>query len=566
MKNFTLLIFSFLTFIGAQAQGEVFNNMSQFGIGGSQIDAGKSGVYDSDGNIIVYGSFRGNLDCDPSDNSFELNSLGTPDLVLSKYDQSGGLLWAFNLGRISLNNGMDANGLTIDSSDNIIIAGSFSNTVNFNPLGTASTKSSSGGKDAFLAKYNADGQLIWVNTFGSLFFDYGVAAAVDADDNIFYGIRYNGSIDIDPGVNSVIVDPQSGATDAALIKYSADGDYVWHFEVSTANNDDITAVELGQNGKIAIGATINGSVSGVPQSDMKMFVFNSGGDLFWEYNFENYDISNGISCFYFADNDQSLYVAGRIQGNTDFDPDTENDFVIEPLFADPFFAKYNLANQSLIWAKHIESAGIEDYASGIIESGSALIALGSFDNTALFTPGDFSSQIASQGEMDVYMVAYDKSTGDLIEAKTFGGTGSEFARHAIFNPNGNVLAVGSYSGSLSLGSAGASFPAEGFTDIFFAQFSFQTNLSIRSKAHDITSSLSIYPVPASSVFSIDIPGNSVYPIDIKIYSIVGTAVKEFKIDHEAGLKNIDISALKTGVYIVDINVAGKQIAKRFIKN
>ncbi|NEN25761.1 T9SS type A sorting domain-containing protein [Cryomorpha ignava] len=565
MKNFTLLIYSLLITIGAYAQAEVFSNITQFGIGSTQIDAGQSGIYDSEGNMIIYGSFKGNLDFDPSANNNELNPLGTPDLFVAKYDQAGGLLWAFNLGRISLNNGMDADGVTIDSNNNICIAGSFSNTVNFNPLGSPIQKVSAGGKDAFLAKYNSDGQLTWVNTFGSLFFDYGSALHVDADDNIFYGLRYNGDVDVDPSANNVVLNPQSGATDAALIKYNSQGEYVWSFEVSTPNNDDITAIKSAQNGKIALGAMTNGSLSGIPQSDMKMFVLNADGSLDWEYNFDNSDNSNEISCFHFADGGESLYVAGRIQGDTDFDPDQGNEFIIQPLFADPFFAKYDLVNQSLIWARYIESGGIEDYVSGIIESGSALLALGSFDNVAIFNPGDFTSQIASQGEMDIYMAAYDKATGNFMEARTFGGSGSEFARDAYFNPNGNVLAIGSYSGSLSLDTDAAPISSNGFTDIFFAEFSFQTNLSdgiLSAHSADIM----IYPVPASSTIGLEVPDHAVYPIEIKIISIVGKVVKELRIDNASKLDNIDISSLKTGVYILDINMAGQRISKRIVKN
>lgn len=565
MKHFTLLIYTLLIALVASAQPEVFSNLSQFGIGSSQIDAGQSGSYDSEGNIIIYGSFKGSLDCDPTTNSFELNPLGTPDLFVAKYNQAGDFLWAFNLGRISLNNGMDANGLNLDSNDNIIIAGSFSNSVNFNPLGTSSIKSSSGGKDAFLAKYNSDGQLIWVNTFGSLFFDYGTAVHVDADDNIFYGIRYNGNVDVDPSSNDVILNPQAGATDAALVKYNSAGEYIWYFEVSSPNNDIITAIESAQNGKIALGATINGSLSGIPKSDMKMFVLNADGSLDWEYDFANFDNSNEISYFHFSDNGESLYLAGRIQGNTDFDPSPVNEMIIQPLFADPFFAKYDVVNQALIWAKYIESVGIEDYVSGIIESGSALIALGSFDNVATFNPDDFSTQIASQGEMDLYMTAYDKSTGNFMYAKTFGGAGSEFARHSYFNSNGNVLVIGSYSGSLSLNSDAVAISSKGFTDIFFAEFSFQTNLSSGSISAD-NKDIVIYPIPASSTFGIDIPGNAVYPIDLKIISIVGKVVKDLQIDNASKLKNIDVSSLKTGVYILEINIGGQRTSKRIIKN
>src|SRR5690606_3564237 len=182
----------------------------------------------------------------------------------------------------------------------------------------------------------------------------------DNSDNIYLGLRYSGSIDVDPSGDNVILEPQTGGADAALIKYSSDGDYSWHFEVSTPDNDNITALAVAQNGKVAVGANVNGAVSGIPQSDMQLSILNGDGSIAWEYNFANFNNSNSISSLLFTDGGESLYIAGRIQGDTDFDPNSENQMIIQPLFADAFFAKYDIGNASLIWARYIESAGIED--------------------------------------------------------------------------------------------------------------------------------------------------------------------------------------------------------------
>ena len=564
-RIFLLLITALLAFKG-YTQTDLFTNLSQFGIGSSQADASQEVSYDSESNIIVFGSYSEEMDFDPTDEATQMNPLGTPDLFLAKYDQDGSLHWLVSLGRLSLNNGMDASGLSIGSNDDVLISGSFSSTINFNPLGDPVVKTSSGGKDAFLAKYNASGELLWVNTYGSLFFEFGSKITIDSEGNLFYGIRYNGNVDVDPGEGEVILDPQAGATDAAVVKYDTDGNYIWHFEISTENSDNITALATSNNGQLAIGATINGTVSGVPSSDMKIFILENDGSLSFENNFNNFDVSNAISSLVFSEEDNSLYVSGRIQGDTDFDPSETEELVIEPLFADAFFAKYNLQDFSLIWAKHIQGTGIEDFATGTIISGGALMAVGSFESTVSFVPGDFGTQMTSAGSVDIYMAAYDKITGEFIDAQIFGGAGRELATAAFFNPSGNVVVTGDFTNSLALSPFVNPISANGMTDVFFGEFSFQTNVSDGINSNFSKSDVLIYPVPAGEQLSLELVGAESGNLEIRIFSIVGSCVGQYNFTNFSGIKKIDIGDLNRGVYILDLNLNGERVAKRFVKN
>ena len=566
MTKIILFALSLCVSIATLAQQDMFNNVSQFGMGSSLADAGEYVTYDNEGNILVYGFFGSAMDFDPTAQTSNVSPLGKPDLFVAKYNPAGNLLWVLNLGRISLNNGMDAGGIAIDSNNDILIAGSYTNTVNFNPLGTALTKPSVGGKDAFLAKYTSNGYLVWVKTYGSSLFDSGTQLALDESDNIYFGVRFYGDIDVGDSGNSVVVSPQSGASDAALVKYDANGTYIWSYSVSSAGNDDITAIEIASNGMIALGARVNGEISGIAKRNMKMILLNADGTLNWDYNFNNFAQGNEISTFLFSEDNTALYVAGRIQGETEFDPSGSGSTIIQPLFADPFFAKYNTSNGSLIYAKRIESAGTEDYVSGITTAGSALILIGSFDFQAIFIPGDFSTQINSKGDMDIYMAAYDKMTGEYIHAKTFGGAGTEFARHAQFKPNGNVLVTGSFSGSLDIHPQDGPITSAGLSDMFFAEFSFQINVSDGLKQKFSSDEITLFPVPANDFIGIRFSTQPVKPVKVKIMNIVGTTVAEFSYDNYSPNSRIDIAGFNSGVYIMEIITDGTRVSKRFIKN
>jgi len=544
----------------------MFTNISQFGMGSSLSDAGEYVTYDNMGNILVYGFFASEMDFDPTGASTNVSPLGKPDLFVAKYAPAGNLIWVFNLWRISLNNGMEAGGIAVDSNNDILITGSYTNAVNFNPLGAPLTKSSAGGKDAFLAKYSSEGELIWINTYGSNLFDYGSSLALDADDNIYLGIGFYGNIDVGENGSPVILSPQSGGSDAALVKYDPNGAYFWNYHISSVGNDKITAIEIAADGKVALGATVNGETSGVAKKDMKMFLLNANGTLHWEYNFNNFEHANAISSFLFSEDNSALYVAGRIQGQTEFDPSGSESTLIQPLFADPFFAKYNISDGSLLFAKHIESAGIEDYVSGITTAGSALILVGSFDFQAIFVPGDFSTQINSQGDMDIYMAAYDKMTGEFIQAKTFGGAGTEFARHAHFNPNGNVAVTGSFSGSLDIHPQDNPISAAGLSDIFFAEFSFQLNVNDGLKPKLSGEEIVLFPVPANDFIGVRFLTAPLKPVQVKIMNIVGSTVAEFNYENYSANRRIDITELNSGIYIMEISTDGNRVSKRFVKN
>ena len=564
IKFLLSILISFVSF-GMMAQEAIFSNLSQFGMGSALIDAGQSIAYDHNNSLIVYGSFSGNMDFNPGAGQSMINPLGNPDLFLAKYQQDGTLDWAFNLGRLALSGGMAPSGLVIDENNNILISGSFSNSVDFDPSGNTEVRTSEGGKDAFLAKYNSDGDFMWVNTYGSIFFEYGEVLGLTAAGDIYLALRYNGEIDLDPGEAEVILTPYMGASDAALVKYNAAGEYQWNYSISTPDNDNITCISVSSSGMVAIGSTINGATTGFNERDMQLSMLQSDGTLMWEYNFANYEKANNIKKIVFTDDDTNIIIGGRIEGNTDFDPSEESNVTIDPLFADPFFAKYEVSTGNLIWARLIKSGGTEDYLSGLTVSGSSVIVAGSFDNTATFNEGDFTSQKVSAGGSDIYMAAYSSEDGAYIGSEIFGGPGSEVSSDARFLPSGNMAMTGVYTSSLKLNSEQSAIPAIGYTDVFFGEFSYQIVVSDGLKVVDKSTRISMYPIPAANVLNIDV-NNSNFSgkLEVKIMNVVGQIVMKKTLDMTTA-KSLDVSQLRSGVYIIDFKMDGQNFSKRFVK-
>ncbi len=117
-------------------------------------------VTDGSWNIFVSGGFKGTVDFDPgtgTDNHTPPN--GSSDAYFSKFDSSGAYQWVRTWGGSGNDSGYE---VTVDSTGNVYIAGSFEATVDFAPTDppcydNPDEHTSNGKYDAFLVKYGPDG-------------------------------------------------------------------------------------------------------------------------------------------------------------------------------------------------------------------------------------------------------------------------------------------------------------------------------------------------------------------------------------------------------------------------
>ena len=150
----------------------------------------------------------------PTKFSWNTNS-GKQDIFLVKYNSSGAKLWTKQLGTPLYDS---ANGLAIDSSDNIYLTG----------YTQGNLYTYSGGKDVFVVKYNSSGTKQWTRQFGAPSFsqkspynsssqmvsseDEGKKVSIDSSGNIYLTGNTQGGLD----GNS-----NSGKEDIFLIKYKS---------------------------------------------------------------------------------------------------------------------------------------------------------------------------------------------------------------------------------------------------------------------------------------------------------------------------------------------------------
>ena len=132
--------------------------------GGSTSDHSREVTVDSDGNAYIAGRFSGTVDFDPGSGVNEHTSDDEFDAFLSKFDSTGSLLWAINLGGARYSEG---DGVAVDGSGNPYITGRFDGTLDFDPGPGVDEHTVAGSQDIFLCKFDSNGSFLWARTWGA---------------------------------------------------------------------------------------------------------------------------------------------------------------------------------------------------------------------------------------------------------------------------------------------------------------------------------------------------------------------------------------------------------------
>ncbi|MGK7915749.1 MAG: SBBP repeat-containing protein, partial [Prochloraceae cyanobacterium] len=259
------------------SQGNLLWNQ-QLASSGSESPTGVA--TDSEGNLYISGSTRGT----PGE--------GGSSAWLIKYDSQGNLL---SNQQLEASGSEVSAGIAIDNSGNLYLSGV--------------TDSTSGGSDsdAWIAKYNADGNLLWDRQLGSSEYDYSQAVATDSNGNVY----------LSGGTNGAIEGGNAGLNDAWVAKYDPEGNLLWTKQIGTVGNDSAEAVTTDLEGNVYISGLTNGTIGEVNAGDSDAWVakYDPDGNLLWTEQFGSpeRDDSLGVA----LDSNNALYLSGSTEGSLD---------------------------------------------------------------------------------------------------------------------------------------------------------------------------------------------------------------------------------------------------------
>jgi len=441
---------------------------SAWSLGGISNDNANNMTTDNSGNIYVIGEFSSNF------NVFDVNrnlsstqtSSGNTDVYLAKYNAEGVFQWVSKIGGSGEDNG---NEVAVDNRGNVYVTGVFNGSVSFSNSNQniATTLTGIGGQDVFLAKYNANGNLIWATKGGGSFGDYGYSIAIDNLENVYVTGGYEGGI-----INFFNAGNQAKTTagisttgtDIFTAKFDASGNFLWvRAEVSplAAGATDVGySITTDNAGASYITGLSWGRVSGSTGSnDFFVIKYNSDGSKVWEKTYGGG--GNDVGTKIITDNNGSIYLTGLYEA-------TVSSLNLAAIGgSDAFVLKIRSADGVLDWAKSI-GGNANEVGEGItVDKDGLVYCIGRYNSSPITQP----INLKNAGKTDAFVSKYNRN-GVLIGIESIGGAGDDIGKCIVVSKTGNrIFGAGRFDASFSIGTN--SIGNFGSTDAFIFQLGFR---------------------------------------------------------------------------------------------
>ncbi len=292
------------------------------------------------------------------------------------------------------------NAVAYTSGGDVVVAGSFQGTVNFDPSGnTGGSLTATGFRDGFFARYRRDGTFVWAKRLaGTVGTDVSQVSSLAAgsDGTLTLAGSFSGTVDFDPG-SSTSNRSSPGKTDPFVLRLDASGNFTW------------VAAASGPAGANAQAYAVAVNASG------------------------------------------QAFVAGSFQGTTSFGSTTVN----AGGFFDAFVARIGATGQfDWVRASNGSGASSAEVRGLAVDPSGNLLAAGFLAGSAAFGANGLSS---TAGTRDALVWKLDTG-GSTLWARDFGGPDFDQATSIAAAKNGDVLVAGSFSGAVDFGTSNTGSP------------------------------------------------------------------------------------------------------------
>jgi hypothetical protein len=387
--------------------------------GSNGLDRITSVGIDASNNIYAVGEFQNTVDFNPAGpNHSNLISTtpGMNEAFLCKYSSNGDFQWAKPWGG---SRGDEAYNVAVDAEGNSYTVGdSCSPTIDFDPLGVHAGYTNYEGTsplyfDAFLCKYDRDGNLVWWRAWGGNGYDDCCAVTLDGLGNLFVGGMFgstNDTCDFNADTNVPHVaarlnshGPHPNVLDSFLCKYDTDGNFKWARSWGSTNDDPGQALAPdGQGG-----------------------VYMSGYFGSW------------------------MFHDGVPRDTVDFNPLGTPSNVTSHGGCDIYFCRFG-STGNLMWVEGWGGTNDDAPAAMAVDRWGYVYLPGYFQGTVDFDPGPGVSNLTAVGLKDVCLSKLD-ADGHFVLARSCGGVFDDFVSRAIVDGSGYAYLAGSFQKTNNFG-------------------------------------------------------------------------------------------------------------------
>jgi hypothetical protein len=396
----------------------------------------------NDGSIYVTGQTY-STDF-PTKNAYDNSINGNSDGFITKFSASGTILWSTYFG----SNDYDRiNDIAVSSDDSIYVTGTTSSS-DF-PTLNAYNETYGGDSDAFVAKFSADGDLVWATFLGGSLLDYGYGIAVGSDGSFFVtGITQSFNFPTKNAFDSTLSVTVSTDTDAFITKFSSNGALLWSSYLGGNLDDRAFGIEVDADGNCFVSGytnsidfpTLNAFESTISASycchfDAFVTKFSSTGTLLWstylggsQGSSDSFDLVVGSAGDVFV---VGITAAGNFPIKDAFDPTINGG-------TDAYLTKFS-SNGTLLLSTFFGGTS-DDVGLGIaISSNDSCIISGITYSINFPILNGFDD--TQNGDDDAFIVEFS-SNGSLIYSSYLGGKKYDIGNDVAVDNEGNRYITG----------------------------------------------------------------------------------------------------------------------------
>jgi len=401
---------------------------------------------DGKGNIVIIGGFGGTIDFGGG----PLTATGSyHDIFVASYDVGGAHRWSR-----SLHNPQSCRGqnVAVDYRGDVTITGFFQGTADFGD-GLVSAV----GDDVFVANYSSSGAHRWSKVLGGASDDGGVDVAVDGSGNVALTGTFQDTVDFGGGPLTSV-----GGSDIFLASYDPDGTHRWSKGFGSLSDEDGKSVAASRSGNVTIsgrfkeGVDFGGGLLASPgKTDTFMATYDATGVHQWSKRLGGEGMAECFGEDLAVDTDGNIATTGCFTEAVDFGggPLTSIGLI------DVFLASYTPSGAHR-WSKRFGHLTFDKGQGVAVDSAGNIFVTGSFEENINLGGG----QLLSDGAGDLFVGSFDMS-GLHRWSKRFGGSTFDRSFDLAVDPDGNVVATGSFGHIVDFG--GGPLTASGTDTVSF---------------------------------------------------------------------------------------------------
>ncbi|MEE4260848.1 MAG: T9SS type A sorting domain-containing protein [Bacteroidales bacterium] len=375
------------------------------------------------------------------------------------------------------------------------------------------TLQSAGARDMFLLKYDLAGNLQWALSGGGVTDDIGHSVTADDEGDIYLV----GDINYIATFGDITV-PYYGFSDIFIAKYNTLGVCQWANSAGGPIYENGSSIDV-QDNHVFIGGGFNqeaifGDTSVISMDFVDIFIAHYLTDgSFVEVASAGGSNNENITCLA-VDSDLNVYVGGWFIvditiGNSTFYSSS----------TDAFLTKY-LPGTGFNWSQQIGGAGIDEVMDLYCDEDDQLIISGVFENAV--TIG--TTELVSDGFDDGFVGKFDAS-GTFDWVFQLGGSGSLRVNGCTVDTSGNYYVGGDFLEELIIGNN--TFNPVANYDLFIARLG-EGGTNIDESYHFNSLQTQVHPNPFATSITIDYELKQPEKITLIIYDHLGKPVFQTK--------------------------------------